>query len=137
LSYAAFSYSLFQAYDFLYLYKNYNCHGQLGGQDQFGNITTGLKIINSCFPDSKVFSLDFHLLLNKKGQKISKSDKNVLYLDSKFNVFYDFFRNMEDNQAIKHIIQLTYLTNEQINELIKLNYPPQNRILQRILLELI
>ncbi|CAJ0746963.1 20996_t:CDS:2 [Entrophospora sp. SA101] len=93
LSFLAFNYSLLQAYDFYYLYQNYNCHGQLGGSDQWGNLTTGLKLIRG----------------NQKD-------------------FYDFFRNMPDEQAKTYLKQFTFLTEEQIAELVKLNDPPKLRI---------
>jgi tyrosyl-tRNA synthetase len=57
LSFLAFSYSLLQAYDFYYLYENHGCRGQLGGSDQWGNLTTGLKLIRSVYPENKSFAL--------------------------------------------------------------------------------
>ena len=139
LSYAAFSYSLLQAYDFYYLYRNYNCHGQLGGSDQWGNLTTGLKLIRGIYPENKTFALNFPLLADKEGKKFSKSEnsKNTLRLNSEKKEFYDFFRNMPDEQAKAYIKQFTFLSESQIEELLKLNNPPSLRICQRILYELI
>lgn len=73
LSFLAFSYSLLQAYDFYYLYKNHNCHGQLGGSDQWGSLTTGLKLIRNFYPENKTFAFTFPMLTDKEGKKISKS----------------------------------------------------------------
>ena len=139
LSYLAFSYSLLQAYDFYYLYKNYGCHGQLGGSDQWGNLTTGLKLIRSFYPENKTFAFTFKLMTNREGKKFSKSEsgKNILWLNSEKKNFFDFFRNMPDEQAKIYIKQFTFLEEEQINELLKLNNPPKLRILQWILYELI
>ncbi len=76
LSFSAFTYSLLQAYDFFYLYKNYQCHGQVGASDQWGNFTTGLKMVNSLDHDNKCFAFTFKLILNESGKKISKSDND-------------------------------------------------------------
>jgi len=138
LSFLAFSYSLLQAYDFYYLYENYNCHGQLGGSDQWGNLTTGLKLIHGFYPENKTFVLTWNLLVDKDGKKFSKSEGGKkLLLNGEKKDFYDFFRNMPDEQAKIYIKQFTFLEEEQINELIKLNNPPKLRILQWVLYELI
>lgn len=147
LSFLEFSYPLIQAYDFYYLYKNYNCCGQLGGSDQWGNLTTGLKLISSFYPEEEIsrekknksFAFNFPLLTDKNGEKFSKSGKseNVLWLNSDKKDFFEFFRNMTDDQAQIYIKQFTFLEESQINQLLKLNNPPQLRILQRILYELI
>ncbi|KLL01837.1 MAG: tyrosyl-tRNA synthetase [Mycoplasmataceae bacterium RC_NB112A] len=139
LSFLEFSYPLIQAYDFCYLYKNYNCHGQLGGSDQWGNLTTGLKLIRSIYPQNKTFAFNFPLLTDKEGKKYSKSEKgsNVLRLDSNQKEFCDFWRNLPDEQAKIYALQFTFLREEQINKLLELNNPPRLRILQRILYELI
>jgi tyrosyl-tRNA synthetase len=121
------------------LYENYNCHGQLGGSDQWGNLTTGLKLIGSFYPENKTFAFTFGLLTDKEGKKFSKSEKgqSTLRLDNNEKDFFDFFRNMPDEQAKSYIKQFTFLGEEQINELLRLNNPPRLRILQRILYELI
>jgi tyrosyl-tRNA synthetase len=146
LSYLAFSYSLLQAYDFYYLFENYNCRGQLGGSDQWGNLTTGLKLISNFYPEeenqtekkNKSFAFTFNLLTDKEGKKISKSEgKKTLWLGGEKKDFYDFWRNLSDEQAKVYIRQFTFLQEEQIEELERLNNPPKLRIFQRILLELI
>lgn len=145
LSYLAFSYSLLQAYDFYYLFENYNCRGQLGGSDQWGNLTTGLKLISNFYPEeenqiekkNKSFAFTFNLLTDKEGKKISKSEgKKTLWLGGDNKDFYDFWRNLSDEQAKVCIRQFTFLEEKQIKELEKLNNPPKLRIFQRILLEL-
>lgn len=139
LSYLAFSYSLLQAYDFYYLYKTYNCHGQLGGSDQWGNLTTGLKLLRGFYPQNQTFAFNFPLLVDKDGKKFSKSEsgKKLLWLNSKKQDFYDFFRNMPDEQAKIYIKQFSFLNENQIQALMVLNNPPKLRILQRILYELV
>lgn len=136
LSYSAFSYSLLQAYDFYYLYSNYGCFGQLGGSDQWGNITTGLKLIRSLIPESRPFAFSLVLLTDKKKEKLSKTkiSKNFLLFPEDF---YDFFRNMSDEQTKEYLIGFTSLTRHQIEEIISLNNPPSLRIGQRLLLELL
>jgi tyrosyl-tRNA synthetase len=79
------------------------------------------------------------LLTDKDGKKFSKSEsgKKVLWLNSEHKEFYDFFRNMPDEQAKIYIKQFTFLSESQISELAKLNNPPKRRIFQRILYELL
>lgn len=148
ISFLEFSYPLIQAYDFYYLYENYNCRGQLGGSDQWGNLTTGLKLISSFYPEeeeasrekkNKSFAFNFPLLTDKDGRKFSKSEigRRILWLNSDKKDFFEFFRNLPDEQAKIYINQFTFLSEEQIDELIKLNNPPKLRILQRVLYELI
>ena len=118
----------------------------MGGNDQWGNLTTGLKLIKSLHFEKKVkqrknktFAFNFPLLTDKEGKKYSKSEKGgkTLRLDSSKKEFYDFWRNLPDEQAQIYIKQFTFLTEKQISQLLKLNHPPQLRILQRILYELI
>ncbi|KLL03999.1 MAG: tyrosyl-tRNA synthetase [Mycoplasmataceae bacterium CE_OT135] len=141
LSFLAFSYSLLQAYDFYHLYKKYGCHGQLGGSDQWGNLTTGLKLIRSIHPENKTFAFTFPLLTDKEGKKISKSSTGkTIWLSPKktsFSEFYDFLRNMPDEQALKLLYKFTFLTKEQVEKIAQLNNPRKLRIPQRILLELL
>jgi tyrosyl-tRNA synthetase len=141
LSFSAFTYSLLQAYDFFYLYKNHGCHGQIGASDQWGNITTGLKMIKSFDNKNKCFALAFNLILDENGKKISKSEvgKNLIWLDKEKTDFVDlfnYFNNMSDEKSIDYIKKFTFITEFQMNELLKLNNPKSMRILQRILTEL-
>ena len=143
ITFLEFSYPLVQAYDFYYLYENYNCRGQLGGSDQWGNLTTGLELIKKIHSGKRVktFAFNFPLLTDKEGKKLSKSEsgQRILWLNSDKKDFYDFFRNMTDEQAKIYIKQFTFLSENQIEELLKLvkENPPQLRILQWILYELI
>lgn len=141
LSFSAFSYSLLQAYDFFYLYKNYNCHGQLGASDQWGNFTTGLKMIKAFDNENKCFALSFNLILDENGKKISKSDlgTNIVWLDKKktsFKDLFNFFSNMSDQKSIDFVKKFTFISEEQLEKLLEINNPKSLRILQRILMEL-
>lgn len=141
LSFSAFSYSLLQAYDFFYLYNNYNCHGQLGSSDQWGNFTTGLKMIKSINNENKCFALSFNLILDDNGKKISKSDTgtNIIWLDegkTSFKNLFNYFSNMSDLKAIDYIRKFTFISENQLEKLLELNNPKSLRILQRILIEL-
>jgi tyrosyl-tRNA synthetase len=141
LSFSAFTYSLLQAYDFFYLYKNHGCHGQIGASDQWGNITTGLKMIKSFDNKNKCFALAFNLILDENGKKISKSEvgKNLIWLDKEKTDFvnlFNYFNNMSDEKSIDYIKKFTFIAEFQMNELLKLNNPKSMRILQRILTEL-
>jgi len=109
-------------------------------------LTTGLKLIRGFYPENgvsakqnKTFAFNFPLLTDSSGNKFSKSESNkkTLRLNSTKEEFYDFFRNMPDQQAQTFIRQFTFLNEKQISELLKLNNPPKLRILQRILYELI
>lgn len=138
ISYLSFNYSLLQAYDFLYLYENYNCHGQIGGSDQWGNLTTGLKLIKSTFSDNKTFSFNFSLLTDDNGRKISKtsSSSSSVFLNDDKRKWYDYFNNMSDEKAREFLKKITFISDEKIKELLKLNVPSRMRIPQRILYEL-
>ena len=78
-------------------------------------------------------------MVDKEGKKFSKSEsgQKMLWLNSEKNQFYDFFRNMPDEQVKVYVKQFTFLSENQVNELLKLNNPPKLRILQRVLYELI
>lgn len=99
LSFSEFSYNLLQSYDFYYLNKNYNAILQIGGSDQWGNITSGIHL-TKCLSNKKVFGITFPLIINKNGQKFGKSEKNTIWLDNKKTSpykFYQFWLNVEDN----------------------------------------
>lgn len=140
ISFSEFSYSLLQGYDFYYLNKNYSCSGQVGASDQWGNCTTGLKIIKSKNSENKSFVISFNLMLDKNGKKISKTGNksDMVWMDenkTSFNSLFDYFNNMEDNETINFAIKFTSLKREIINEITKINIPKSLRILQRILIE--
>ncbi len=99
LSFTEFSYQLLQAYDFLYLYKNYDCILQMGGSDQWGNITTGTEFIRRNITGSKAYAVTTPLLTKSDGKKFGKSEEGNVWLDPNLTSpykFYQFFLNVDD-----------------------------------------
>ncbi|WP_323847657.1 MAG: tyrosine--tRNA ligase [Phytoplasma sp.] len=138
ISYTEFSYMILQALDFYFLYKKHNVVLQLGGSDQWGNITSGLELIRkkeTAESQQKPFALSISLLLDEKGLKIGKSEKNAIWLDEQLTnpyQIYQFFFNIDDNNVINYLKMLTLLEVEKILELeeqMKVN--PGNRLAQR------
>jgi tyrosyl-tRNA synthetase len=104
LSFTEFSYQLLQAYDFLHLYRNYNCVLQMGGSDQWGNITTGTEFIRRNIPDSKAYAITSPLLVKSDGKKFGKSEEGNIWLDPDMTSpykFYQFFINVDDAMVPK------------------------------------
>ncbi|MDV3196046.1 MAG: tyrosine--tRNA ligase [Candidatus Phytoplasma stylosanthis] len=140
ISYTEFSYMIFQALDFYYLYKNYNVHLQIGGSDQWGNITSGLELIrkmeiNELSDNKSVAGMSFPLLLDNKGDKIGKSEDNAIWLDEKLTSpyqMYQFFLNSNDINVIDYLKMLTLL---EVDEIIKLEKEtkenPEKRLAQK------
>jgi tyrosyl-tRNA synthetase len=141
ISFSEFSYSLLQGYDFLYLYENHYCKGQIGASDQWGNFVTGLKMINNNNHLNKAFAISFNLMLDKNGKKISKSDNNskIIWISknkTSADELFDYFNNMEDEETIKFATRFTSIKNETLKKILEINEPKSLRILQRILMEL-
>jgi tyrosyl-tRNA synthetase len=118
ISYLEFSYSILQAIDFAHLYKTKNCTIQIGGADQWGNLTSGLELIKKTIPDDpKVGVFTIPLLLTADGKKFGKSESGALYLDpaltSSYKI-YQYFMNLPDTDAIKCLQIYTYLTLDEI-----------------------
>lgn len=124
ISYTEFSYQILQALDWNYLYQHENCNVQIGGQDQWGNMTSGIELIRKKNgPDAKVFALTIPLILKSDGTKFGKSEggKSV-WLDKKKTSpyeFYQFWINTPDNEVIKRLKQFTFLSLEEIAEIEK------------------
>ncbi len=116
MSYTEFSYMLLQSYDYLHLYDNYNCRLQVGGSDQWGNITSGMDLIRRV-RQASVFALTNPLLTNADGQKLGKTAGGTVYLDknltSVFN-FYQFWIRAEDSMVVQYLKLLTFLSKEEI-----------------------
>ncbi|MCX8015737.1 MAG: tyrosine--tRNA ligase [Patescibacteria group bacterium] len=136
ISFTEFSYMLLQAYDFWWLYKKYNCELQIGGSDQWGNITTGIDLIQK-LENKNVYGLTLPLLLKSDGTKFGKTEGGAVWLDaSKTSVyqFYQFLINTDDRDVIKLLKFLTFLTAEQIKELEKsVKNQPEKRLAQKTL----
>lgn len=121
LSYTEFSYILLQVYDFYQLYQNYNCTVQVGGSDQWGNIIAGIWYINKKNNFNNLScGLTINLLTNNYGNKLGKSDKEVIWLDAKKTTpyeFYQFFLNQTDEETFKLLKFFTFLTKSEISNL--------------------
>ena len=116
MSFTEFSYQLLQAYDFLHLYKKYGVTLQLGGSDQWGNITAGIDLVRK-EASSAVFGLTFPLLTRSDGQKFGKTESGTVWLsEDKMPVyeFYQYFFRMPDSDVIRCLKLLTQLPIEQI-----------------------
>ena len=140
ISFTEFSYQLLQGYDFLYLYQNYNCKMQLGGSDQWGNITTGVELIRRKLGKEDAYALVIPLITRADGKKFGKSEKGMnVWLDPKKTSpyqFYQFWINTADVDAEKYIKVFTFLDKEQISQLIEEHkQAPHLRKLQRVLAE--
>ena len=136
ISYTEFSYMLLQAFDFLYLYNNHNCRMQIGGSDQWGNITAGLELIRKKIQGSaEAFS--FPLLLNSDGKKFGKTEAGAIWLDENKTSPYQlhqFLLNTQDQDVIKYLRILTFISDEEIFELEELtNKQPEKRTAQKAL----
>ncbi len=121
LSFTEFSYQLVQAYDFFYLYSNKNCKLQMGGSDQWGNITTGTELIKRKI-GGKAYALTCPLITKADGGKFGKTEKGNIWLDKDKTSpyeFYQFWMNTSDKDAEKYIKIFTILPIEKINTLIE------------------
>ncbi|MCL2501863.1 MAG: tyrosine--tRNA ligase [Bacteroidales bacterium] len=136
MSFTEFTYQLVQGYDYLYLYEHYNCKLQMGGSDQWGNITTGSELIRRK-TGSECFALTCPLITKANGEKFGKTEQGNVWLDSRYTTpytFYQFWLNVSDEDAEKYIKIFTFLSKEQIDEaLVQHRQAPHERILQKLL----
>ncbi len=140
MSFTEFTYQLIQGYDFYHLHKHYNCLLQMGGSDQWGNITTGTELVRRINSGSaKSFAMTCPLVTKADGSKFGKSEKGNVWLDAnKTSVytFYQFWLNTTDVDAEKYIKIFTFLDQNTIEILIKNHLEaPHLRILQKKLAE--
>lgn len=122
MSFTEFSYQLLQGYDFLYLYQHNDCHLQLGGSDQWGNITTGTELIRRIAGGDDAFALTCPLITKADGGKFGKTESGNVWLDPKRTTpyqFYQFWLNVSDADAEKYIKIFTILTKEEIEALVE------------------
>jgi tyrosyl-tRNA synthetase len=136
MSFTEFSYQLVQGYDFYWLYKNRNCKLQMGGSDQWGNITTGAELIRRK-SGGEAFAFTCPLLTRTDGGKFGKTEKGNIWLDpSKTSSyqFYQFWLNATDDDAEKWIKIFTFLNREEIRLLMEKHLAnPSERLLQKTL----
>ncbi|MGM9798364.1 MAG: tyrosine--tRNA ligase [Parabacteroides sp.] len=120
MSFTEFSYQLLQGYDFLYLYEHEGCRLQMGGSDQWGNITTGTELIRRK-TGGEAFALTCPLITKADGGKFGKTESGNVWLDRRYTSpykFYQFWLNVSDADAAKYIKIFTALNQEEINALI-------------------
>lgn len=138
MSFTEFTYQLVQGYDFLHLYRDKDCTLQMGGSDQWGNITTGTELIRR-IDGGKGFALTWPLITKADGTKFGKTEGGNIWLDAKRTSpykFYQYWLNTSDIDAEKYIKIFTFLTESEINALIKEHQEaPHLRNLQKRLAE--
>lgn len=123
LSFIEFNYQLLQSYDFLQLHSRFACNLQIGGDDQWGNITAGVDLIRrKCGANDScnVFGLTFPLVTTSDGKKMGKTEKGALFLDSKLTSVYDFYqywRNIDDKDVKKFMLLFTFIDIKEINDI--------------------
>ncbi len=138
MSFTEFTYQLVQGYDFLYLYQHENCRIQLGGSDQWGNITTGTELIRRKL-DGEAYAITCPLITKADGTKFGKTESGNVWLDARYTSpykFYQFWLNVSDDDAKRYIKIFTLLDRETITALIdEHDAAPHLRILQKRLAE--
>ena len=138
MSFTEFTYQLVQGYDFLYLYQHHDCTLQMGGSDQWGNITTGTELIRR-IGGGKGFALTCPLITKADGTKFGKTEGGNVWLDAERTSpykFYQYWLNTSDEDAEKYIKIFTFLTQQEIEELVAAHKEaPHERALQRKLAE--
>jgi tyrosyl-tRNA synthetase len=136
ISYTEFSYMLIQAYDYLHLYDKHNCRLQIGGSEQWGNITAGMDLIRR-LRSKETYALTLPLLLDAQGKKFGKSESGAVWLDPERTSTYDFYQyffRTDDRDVIKVLRFLTFLDQKTIAELEEqLRVAPEKREAQRAL----
>lgn len=132
ISYTEFSYTILQAADWLHLYQNYHCQLQIGGSDQWGNLTSGTELIRKMHDTPiEVFGMTSPLITKADGSKFGKSEGKNIWLDSeKTNpyAFYQYWINVSDEDVVNYLKRLSFLSIDEINDLIeKVNTQPHLR----------
>lgn len=136
MSFTEFTYQLLQGYDFLWLYENRGCTLQMGGADQWGNITTGSELIRRIL-GKEAYALTCPLITKADGGKFGKTEKGNIWLDPERTSpyqFYQFWLNVSDDDAVKYIKIFTMLSKEEIESASAAHSEaPHQRILQKLL----
>jgi tyrosyl-tRNA synthetase len=138
LSFLELNYMIMQSFDFYYLFKNYGCNMQFGGDDQWSNMLGGKELIRRKL-GKDAYAMTIPLLLNSEGQKMGKTAKGAVWLDpnktSPFE-FYQYWRNVDDADVIKCLRMLTFLPLEEIDEMEKWEGSQINRAKEILAFEL-
>lgn len=134
MSFTEFTYQLIQGYDFLHLYKNLDCSLQMGGSDQWGNITTGTELVRR-MAGGKAYALTCPLITKADGTKFGKTEGGNIWLDKERTSpykFYQYWLNTSDEDAEKYIKIFTFLSKEEVEALVKEHQEaPHLRLLQK------
>ena len=140
ISFTEFSYQIIQSIDFLHLFKHEDVQLQIGGSDQWGNITAGLDLIRKKEgAEAKAFGLTIPLLLKADGTKFGKSADGAIWLDPEKTTpyeFYQFWFNQDDRDVVKYLKYFTFLSKEEVEDLEKqVETEPHKRAAQKALAE--
>ncbi|RIP34056.1 tyrosine--tRNA ligase [Staphylococcus gallinarum] len=139
ISYTEFTYTILQAIDFGYLNRNYNCKVQVGGSDQWGNITSGIELMRRMYGQTEAYGLTIPLVVKSDGKKFGKTEGGAVWLDPEKTSpyeFYQFWINTTDDDVIKFLKYFTFLSKEEIEQLEQsLSEAPHLREAQKALAE--
>ena len=138
LSFFEFNYVIMQSYDFYYLFQNYNCNMQFGGDDQWSNMLGGTELIRKKL-GKDAHAMTITLLTDSQGKKMGKTAGNAVWLDANKTSPYDFFqywRNVDDADVIKCLKMLTFVSLDEIAEYEKLEGSDLNKAKERLAFEL-
>lgn len=139
LTFFEFGYMPLQSYDFLHLYREYNCRLQLGGSDQWSNMIGGFELVRKV-EQAKVYSMTFSLLTTADGIKMGKTAKGAIWLDPEKTPpyeMYQYLRNVDDRDVIKFMKLLTFVSMEEIEEMEKLEGADINKAKERLAFEVV
>ena len=136
ITFAEFAYTLLQGYDFLHLYETRNCIMQVEGSDQWGNITTGIDLINKKLGKT-AYAFTMPLILDSNGEKFGKSQGNALWLDKNKTTSYELYQyliNSDDSKVEEYLKVFTFLTPEEIMDIMRKHQEkPEERLAQKTL----
>lgn len=136
ITYAEFSYTLMQGYDFVHLNREYGCTLQAAGSDQWGNITTGIELARK-MDNKEVYGFTMPLILDAQGKKFGKSEGNALWLDKDKTSPYKIYQhliNSDDSKVIEYLKVFTFLSKEEIEDIeVKFKERPEDRLAQKTL----
>lgn len=138
LSFLEFNYMIMQSYDFYTLYKKYGCNLQFGGDDQWSNMIGGMELVRRKL-QGDANAMTITLLTNSEGKKMGKTEKGAVWLDANKTTpyeFYQYWRNVGDQDVIKCMKLLTFIPMEQINEYAKCQGAELNKVKEVLAYEL-
>jgi tyrosyl-tRNA synthetase len=139
ISFTEFSYMILQSFDFLKLYQNNDCKLQIGGSDQWGNITAGMELIRKSEENSKAYGLTIPLVTKADGTKFGKTEGGAIWLDREKTSpyeFYQFWINTDDRDVVKYLKYFTFLSQAEIEQFEQeIKDAPEKRLAQKALAE--